>query len=113
MEGPLETLPNFKDRIYPADRFFAALESLPPEIRRNIVSQPEKFLGMPGDILRVGISDEAVAGFIELGFEVEDAEQPRVVLTQGLEWAVWQLRSQLEEKPLSSAPIIENPSDGM
>ena len=113
VEGPLETLPNFKDRIYPADRFFAALESLPPEIRRNIVSHPEKLLGMPGGILRVGISDEAVAGFIELGFEVEDAEQPRIVLTQGLEWAVWQLRSQLEEKPLSSGPIIKNPSDGM
>jgi hypothetical protein len=97
-EGPLENLPNFTNRIYLAERFFEALDSLSEQIRRGIISQPEQFLKISGSITRVGISDEAVSGFIALGLEVEDASGTRVILIQAREWAVWPLRSQLEDK---------------
>lgn len=100
LEGMLEDLPNFENRIYPAERFFKALESLPEEDRRGVILQPERLLSMPGRIVRVGISDEAVSGFIELGFEIEDGTRCKVILLRGREWAVWILRSYLEEKAL-------------
>ncbi len=97
LTGTLDDLPNFENRIYSVDRFFAALEYLPQEDRSNIVSQPEMLLSMSGHIVRVGISDEAVSGFIELGFEIEDGSKRKVILLQGREWAVWMLRSHLEK----------------
>jgi len=98
LTGTLEDLPSFENRIYSAAHFFAALRSLPQEDLRSVVSQPEMLLSMPGHIVRVGISDEAVSGFIELGFEIEDGTRRKVILLQGREWAVWTLRSYLEEK---------------
>ena len=98
LEGTLEDLPTFENRIYPADRFFKAMESLPEGDVRSVISQPERLLSMPGRIVRVGISDEAVSGFIELGFEVEEGTRRKVILLRGREWAVWILRSYLEEK---------------
>jgi hypothetical protein len=97
LTATLDDLPNFENRIYSVDRFFAALEYLPQEDRSNIVSQPEMLLSMRGHIVRVGISDEAVSGFIELGFEIEDGSKRKVILLQGREWAVWMLRSHLEK----------------
>lgn len=94
---PLEDLDSFKNRIYPADSFFEALVSLPEDVRRNVVSQPERFLRISGQITRVGISDETVAGFIDLGFEIESGTRLSVIRIQGRDWAVWQLRSQIEK----------------
>jgi hypothetical protein len=98
LQGPLENFDNFRNRIYPADRFFYALASLPEDVRQSIVSRPEMFLNISGYISRIGISDEAVSGFIQLGFEIEDPAGFRVILIKGREWAVWHLRSQLEKK---------------
>jgi hypothetical protein len=99
----LDHLPIFKNRIYPADQFFNSLESFPEEVRRSMVPHPETLLVVSGQIVRVGISDETLSGFIELGFEFFDGTQHHVVLVQGHEWAVWRLRSHLEgmdmEKP--------------
>lgn len=97
LEGTLEDLPTFENRIYPAERFFRVLDSLPEEDLGSVVSQPERLLGTPGRIVRVGISDEAVSGYIELGFEIEDGTRRKVILLKGREWAVWILRSYLEE----------------
>ena len=97
-EGTLEDMPAFENRIYAADRFFKAIESLPEEDLRSVVSEPERLLSMPGRIVRVGISDEAVSGYIELGFEIDDGTRRRVILVRAREWAVWSLRSLLEEK---------------
>jgi hypothetical protein len=104
----LDQLPNFRNRIYAASRFFNALEAFPEEVRRSIVPHPQTLLEHPGQIVRVGISDEAASGFIEMGFEILSGTQRRVILLQGHEWAVWRLRSNLEENDLSS-----NPADGL
>ena len=110
----LDELPVFENRIYPADRFFKSLESFPEEVRRSMVPQPETLLEVPGQILRVGISDETQSGFIELGFEFLNGTQRRVVLVQGHEWAVWRLRSNLEgtDTDDASGRIGEQNEDG-
>lgn len=108
LQGTLEDLPTFENRIYPAERFFKALDSLPEEDLGSVVSQPERLLGTPGRIVRVGISDEAVSGYIELGFEIEDGTRRKVILLKGREWAVWILRSYLEEM----GPEVQESSRG-
>jgi hypothetical protein len=99
----LDHLAIFENRIYPADRFFNSLESFPEDVRRSMVPQPETLLEVPGQIVRVGISDETQSGFIELGFEFLNGTQRRVVLVQGHEWAVWRLRSNLEGTDMDNA----------
>jgi hypothetical protein len=94
----LEDLARFQNRIYSAERFFAALASLPEEERRGLISQPERLLDVSGRITRVGISDEALAGFVDIGVEIHSGGQRRVLLLQGQDWAVWRLRSLLERK---------------
>ncbi len=105
--GTLEDLANFENRIYRADKFFKALDALPEEVRRGVIARPEVLLKIPGRIIRVGISDETLFGFIELGFEFEAVEQKKIFFIQGHEWAVWQLRSGLE----SQAPPLNRISD--
>jgi hypothetical protein len=94
----LESLVSFQNRIYSAERFFAALASLPEEDRRGLIPQPERLLEVSGQITRVGISDEVLAGFIDVGVEIQAGAQRRVLLLQGQDWAVWRLRSLLEGK---------------
>jgi len=108
----LEDLPYFENRIYAADRFFDALGAYPEEVRRSILPHPESLLESPGQITRVGISDEAVSGFIELGFEIINGSQRRVILVQGHEWAVWSLRTALEEKK-STSPATGKPLEDL
>ena len=98
----LDQLPIFENRIYAADRFFKALEAFPEDIRRSMLPHPETLLEDSGQIGRVGISDETLFGFIELGFEIHNGTQRRVILVQGHEWAVWRLRSNLEEKDVAA-----------
>jgi hypothetical protein len=97
LAGTLEELPNFRARIYPVDRFFTVLRSLPEAVQRNVLPHPELLLKLPGQIVRVGISDETLAGFIELGFEIINGSRREVALVQGHEWSVWRLRSRLED----------------
>mgnify|MGYP001103925184 CR=1 FL=1 len=106
MAGSLEELPNFKNRIYTAGQFFQSLESFHEEARRSMLPHPELLLSAPGQIVRVGISDETQSGFIELGFEFFDGNQRRVLIVQGQEWAVWRLRAHLEglDKGPSTTP---------
>jgi hypothetical protein len=101
----LEELPKFKNRIYSANRFFEALFAFPDETRRNMILNPEALLEPAGKIVRVGISDEAVSGYIQLGFEFINGTRRQVILAQGLEWAIWQLRSNLEDRTPDLQPI--------
>ena len=93
----LTDLPGFENRIYPAKRFFTACAALPEDVRKSIILDPEKILGTPGRVVRVGISDEIKAGTIELGFEIKKGGHYKVVLLQGQDWAIWRLRTLLEE----------------
>ena len=92
----LENLPQFANRIYAADRFFRALESVSEDVRRQAVPWPENLLKSPGRISRVAISDEVLSGYIELGLELEEPTQTRVILFQGRDWAVARIRAVLE-----------------
>lgn len=92
----LVDLSNFQNRIYPAERFFAVLASLPADVQRSLIPQPERLLEISGQITRVGISDESAAGLVEIGFEIRSGSQQRVFLVQAQDWAVWRLRSLLE-----------------
>jgi hypothetical protein len=92
----LENLPQFANRIYAADRFFRALESVSEDVRRQGVPWPENLLKSPGRVSRVAISDEVLSGYIELGFELEEPTQTRVILLQGRDWAVARIRAVLE-----------------
>jgi hypothetical protein len=103
----LDQLPIFKNRIYPADRFFIALTDFPEDVRRSMLPHPETLLAASGQIVRVGISDETLSGFIELGFEILSGTQRQIVLVRGHEWAVWRLRSHLEEKKPTAIRTVE------
>lgn len=96
VEETLEALMKFENRIYPADRFFDALNRLSEEVRRGVLQQPRTLIRQPGAITRVGISDEVMSGFIELGFEFDTGGRRFVIIHPGREWAVWRLRSLLE-----------------
>lgn len=103
----LADLPQFENRIYPGDRFFEVLAKLPADIRKGVLPQPERLLALPGQVRRVGISDEAASGFIELGFEISDGARQEVFRLQGQEWAVWHIRSILEGKPQANESLSD------
>jgi hypothetical protein len=94
----LENYPIFEDRIYPGDLFFKVLKDLTPEVRKGVIRRPEHILRVPGNIVRMSISDEAISGFIQMGFEIESGAQKMVILLRGHEWAVWRLHSLLENE---------------
>jgi hypothetical protein len=98
----LENLPQFKNRIYAADRFFKALETVSEDVRRQGVPWPENLLKSPGRVSRVAISDEVLSGYIELGFEMEEPSQTRLILFQGRDWAVARIRAVLEGETFES-----------
>lgn len=105
----LDEMPNFRNRIYTAAQFFESLESFHEEARRSMLPHPELLLAAPGQIVRVGISDETQAGFIELGFEFFANDERRVLVIPGQEWAVWRLRAHLEG--LSGHPAASQPEE--
>ena len=108
VDGTLDSLSKFKNRVYPADQFLSALESLPDDSRRNVLPQPERLIVVAGRIVSVGISDETISGNIELGFEIKVGALTRVVFMPGREWAVWQIRSKLEGQKADGAPFIDS-----
>lgn len=98
LDGVLDDQSEFVGRIYPADRFFMALDTLPPETQRGVLPQPGALLTSEGIPLRVGFSDEVIADRIRIGIEVQTPQGPQVLLAQGQEWAVWQVRMLLEPR---------------
>lgn len=98
----LDNLPQFAERIYPAERFFRVLETVSEDVRRQGVPWPENLLKTPGRVTRVAISDEVLSGYIEMGFELEEPSRTRVILFQGRDWAVTRIRSVLEGETFES-----------
>jgi hypothetical protein len=103
LSGALESQPEFAGRIYPADRFFMALDSLSAETQRGVLSQPGALLSAEGIPVRVGVSDEVNADMIRIGVEMDTPQGRRILLSMGEEWAVWQVRMLLEPR-LSKPP---------
>jgi len=108
----LEDVDRYAGRIYPAGRFFGALNTLPDAVRIGVVTQPEALLAAGGPIVRVGVADETVSGFIELGFEVREGSRLKVLAMQGHEWAVWQLRRRLEGRTPKRTSFDPMPGSG-
>ncbi len=79
----LHQLGDFAAHVYPADEFFSTLSTLPEEVRKGIVASPEELLRISGRIVQVGISSRPMGDATELGFEVEDLQGSKVILTQG------------------------------
>jgi hypothetical protein len=92
----LDDMSQFHSRIYPADKFFLALDRLDARARKAVISQPDQLLRYPGRITRVGISGRHLSGFTELGFEIESTTQRIIILMNGHESAVLELRSKLD-----------------
>ncbi|MCJ8501653.1 hypothetical protein [Desulfatitalea alkaliphila] len=92
----LDQLLDFSLHIYPADRFFKTLNTLPEQVQQRIISHPRDLLGVSGRIRRVAISSGAYGDAVDLGFEVEGLDGPRVILMQGVREDVRRLQQMLE-----------------
>jgi len=93
----LDQLSDFTSHVYAADRFFAALAAMPEEARKRIVAHPEDLLRVQGRIERVAISDRMMDDVVDLGFEVNGLDGPRVILMQGVNEDVRWIQRMLEE----------------
>jgi hypothetical protein len=83
IQTSLYHLADFASHIYQAAEFFAALNTLPQSVRKGILAEPEELLRISGRIVRVGISDQPMGDAVDLGFEIEDLDDPKVILAQG------------------------------
>jgi hypothetical protein len=89
--GKLVEMDGFQGRIYSSQDFFNALFKLPGDIIPDLMVNPKVLLRQEGKITGVGIWNEAKNGYIQLGFEFEEAGFKQIVFVKGREWAVWQL----------------------
>ncbi|RLC04226.1 MAG: hypothetical protein DRH34_04480 [Deltaproteobacteria bacterium] len=94
--GELADMEGFSGRIYPARVFFDALFKLPVDIIPDLMMDPKPLLKQDGKIINVGIWNEAISGYIRLGFEFEEKKSKQVIFIKGREWAVWQLSLNLK-----------------
>ncbi|MBF0302232.1 MAG: hypothetical protein HQK73_04265 [Desulfamplus sp.] len=95
-KGTLDQIPEFKGRIYHAERFFKVLLELSQDIVPDLITTPQKLINQQGTLTRAGIWNEAASGYIKLGFEFKDNNGKSVVLfIRAREWAVWHLSSNL------------------
>lgn len=96
IDSNLEQLADLRSHIYEAERFFNTLNSFPSGVRDGVIAHPQDLLRISGRIARVGISDHAVAGTIDVGFEIEAAEGTKVIFMQGRQEDVRRVQQALE-----------------
>jgi hypothetical protein len=109
--GSLEEWGAIPERIYSAGRFFAALSSLPDDVRTNVLSQPERIINAGGRLVRVGLLKQTQALWVDIGFELEEGTQRRVIVQPARDWAVERLRIVLDSMPALTAPASPNPEE--
>jgi hypothetical protein len=90
-KASLDDFEEFKNRIYPADQFFRAMDDLSFDKINDLIEDPDILLEKKGRIIRAGIWNETEAGYIKLGFEYQHKSQTNVLLVNGREWVVWEL----------------------
>lgn len=95
--GTLEEIPGFAGRIFPSEKFFKALLSLPREMIPDLITTPGRLLEQGGKIVRAGIGNEAKSGYIRLGFEFQENGETKIIFLRGREWAIWQLTTNLAQ----------------
>jgi hypothetical protein len=83
IQAGLDQLMDFAAHIYPAERFFKVLNTFPEDVQKRIISHPQDLLRVRGRIRRIAISSGAFGDAVDLGFEVEGLDGPRVILMQG------------------------------
>lgn len=103
-EGSLEGWGAKPEEIYPADRFFSALNSLPKDVQTEILAQPERLIEESGRPIRVGFLSPSQTTWMDVGYELSDGSQCRVFILPAHEWAWRQLRTLLEQAPAESTP---------
>jgi hypothetical protein len=109
--GSLEEWGAIPERIYATGRFFTALNSLPDDVRANVLSQPERIINAGGRLVRVGLLKQAQTQWVDIGFEFEDGGQRRVIVQPAREGAVERLRLVLESMPALTAPASPGTED--
>jgi hypothetical protein len=95
INGRLEQLSDLGGEIYPAERFFSALNNLPPDVQKAVIANPEDLLRVSGDLVRVGISSNAYSDTVDLGFEIRSAQGTKVLLMQARRGAVREVQRAL------------------
>ena len=98
LTGTLDEHPEFTGRIYSADRFFMALDTLSADVQQAVLAHPGLLLAAEGTPVRVGFSDEVSAATIRIGIEMDTLQGRRILLTLGQEWAIWQVRTLLDPR---------------
>ncbi len=96
IDSGLDQLMDFAAHIYPADRFFEVLNTFSEDTQKRIISHPQDLLRVTGRIRRIAISDSAYGDAVDLGFEVEGLDGPKVILMQGSREEVHRFQRVLE-----------------
>ena len=65
--------------------------NLPKETASDLIPTPEILLREKGYIIKAGISNQAKAGYIKLGFEFDNNGEKKVVFIKARQWAVWHI----------------------
>jgi hypothetical protein len=107
--GSLEEYGISPERIYPADRFFYALGTLPKDVQEEILAQPEAILNAGGRLVRVGFPPELQTNWVDISFELDVGSQRQVVVLPAREWALFRLRSIMEEASSAFELTTPNP----
>jgi hypothetical protein len=105
-EGSLEDWGASPNEIVPAETFFSALSSLSVEAQNEILAQPERIFDAGGHPTRVGFAAQGRAMWVDIGFEIADGSQRRVVVLPAPEWTLGRLRAILQSAPAEQHPPI-------
>jgi hypothetical protein len=111
--GSLEEWGIAHERIYPAERFFSALSSLPDDVQAEILAQPEEILNAGGRLVRVGFPSQLQAEWVDIGFELDDGSQRQVVILPAREWTLRRLQLAMEDSAQVPETVNRNPETGI
>lgn len=104
--GSLEEWGALPGEIVSAEAFFSALRLLPSDAQSEILAQPERIFDAGGHPVRVGFAAQGRAVWVDIGFEIADGSQRRVVVLPAPEWTLGRLRALLQTASAEPAPPV-------